>query len=175
MARSPQNPKAKRKVIPTLLIVGEGRHEEAFIKHVRRLFVPRDGGLRVTIKQAGGKGAEHVVEWACRQMKNVDYDRVAVLLDTDEGWSVAVRKNAKAKKIELLLSQPRLEAMLLRVLGVKPQEGVDGHAHKSQFAPYVNGDPTDAANYTEHFTPECLMRARSSEQAIDTLLKLLGV
>ncbi len=67
----------------TLLIVGEGRHEEAFLNHLKKLYVPRGCGLSVTIKNARGKGALHVVSWTARQIANADYDVVAVLLDTD--------------------------------------------------------------------------------------------
>ena len=42
----------------TLLIVGEGRHEEAFLNHVKLRYAPRGCGLAVTIKNARGKGAE---------------------------------------------------------------------------------------------------------------------
>lgn len=36
----------------TLLIVGEGRHEEAFLNHVKHLYVQRGCGLAVAIKNA---------------------------------------------------------------------------------------------------------------------------
>jgi len=49
----------KRKTYRTLLLVGEGATEVAFLKHVKSLFVPRDAGLKVTIKDAHGKGANH--------------------------------------------------------------------------------------------------------------------
>jgi hypothetical protein len=82
----------------TLLMVGEGFHEEAFLHHVKRLFAPRGCGLSVTVKNAQGKGAKHVVEWTGRQVENTAYDTVAVLLDTDTDWSLAVAKLAKRRK-----------------------------------------------------------------------------
>ena len=54
------------KVQRTLLIVGEGGAEEAFLKHVKHLYVPRGCGLIVTIKNARGKGAQHVINWTAR-------------------------------------------------------------------------------------------------------------
>jgi len=71
----------------TLLIVGEGRHEVAFLNHLKHLYVPRGCGLSVTIKNARGKGALHVINWTARQIANVDYDAVAALLDTDSDWN----------------------------------------------------------------------------------------
>gem|GEM_PF-2578925 len=49
---------ARLKASRTLLIVGEGRHEEAFLNHLKQLYVPRGCGLSVTIKNARGKGRE---------------------------------------------------------------------------------------------------------------------
>ena len=69
-----------------MLIVGEGRHEMAFLNHLKQLYVPRGCGLGLTIKNAGGKGALHVIEWTIRQMANADFDTVATLLDTDTDW-----------------------------------------------------------------------------------------
>ena len=41
----------------TLLLVGEGATEEAFLRHVKSIYAPRGAGLKVTIKNAHGKGA----------------------------------------------------------------------------------------------------------------------
>jgi hypothetical protein len=155
-----------------LLIVGEGRHEEAFLKHVKQLFVQREGDLKVTLKQAGGKGAQHVIDWTVRQTANTSYDQVAALLDTDADWNASVAKKAKQKKITVLTSDTCLEAMLLRILGKEPIG--DAKSLKKQFAPYVNQDATCHENYAEHFGKDRLLAARATEPTIDTLLKLLG-
>jgi hypothetical protein len=63
----------------TLLLVGEGYDEEAFLKYLKSQLVGRDADLRVTIKNAKGKGAKHVVEWTSRQAQLAGYDDVAVL------------------------------------------------------------------------------------------------
>jgi len=60
----------------------------------------------VTIKNARGKGARHVIDWTGRQIANADYDVVAAMLDTDQDWSPAVAKLAKSKKILVLASEP---------------------------------------------------------------------
>lgn len=160
------------KVQPTLLIVGEGRHEEAFLKHVKKLFAPRGCNLKVTIKQAGGKGAQHVVDWTRRQVANTAYDTVAALLDTDTDWTVTVEKIAKQKKITLLKSDICLEAMLLRALGQIPVG--DAQSLKKQFAPYVSNDATCPDNYSRYFGKDKLLAMRNVEPTIDSLLKLFS-
>lgn len=64
----------------TLLLVGEGETEQAFLQHVKALYVQRGSGLRVTVRCAHGKGAGHVVDYAIRQRIH-QFDQVAALLD----------------------------------------------------------------------------------------------
>lgn len=160
--------KAKR----TMLIVGEGYDEEAFLNHLKHLYVQRGCGLSVTIKNARGKGALHVVDWTARQIANADYDVVAALLDTDTDWNAKTEKLARTKKIQVLKSEPCFEAMMLRLIG-RPATG-DASALKRQFAPHVNNDATQHGNYALNYGAECLQAGRGKEQTIDALLKLLG-
>lgn len=156
----------------TLLIVGEGYHEEAFLNHVKQLYAPRGCGLSVSIKNARGKGAKHVVDWAIRQAANTAYDSVAAMLDTDQDWSPAVEKQARAKKVQVLASAPCFDAVMLRLLGKHPVG--DAKALKQLLAPYLNNDPTQRKNYADHFGKGCLEAGRGYEPTIDALLKLLG-
>lgn len=164
--------KANWKAQRTLLIVGEGADEVAFLNHVKQLYAPRGCGLAVTIKNAQGKSAKHVIEWTDRQMAVADYDVAAALLDTDTDWSPEVAKLAKKKRILVLTSEPCFEALMLRVLGANP----NGNAQtlKKQFAPFVDYDATQRENYTMNFSSERLQAGRLHEPAIDALLKLVG-
>lgn len=156
----------------TLLIVGEGYHEEAFLNHVKLLYVPRGCGLSVTIKNARGKGAKHVIEWTIRQAANANYDAVAALLDTDTDWTPAVSKLARTRKIQVMASEPCFDAVMLRLLGKAP--AMNASACKQQLAPFVNHDPTQRQNYALHFGAACIEAGREHEPTIDALLKLLG-
>ena len=157
----------------TLLIVGEGYHEEAFLHHVKKLYAPRRCGLAVTIKNARGKGAKHVIDHTIRQIANAKFDAVASMFDTDTDWSSALEKRARQKKIQLLPSGPCFDALMLRLLGVNPQG--DTRALKRLLAPYLNNDPTRPENYQRYFDQERLERGRVNEPTIDTLLKLFGL
>jgi hypothetical protein len=160
------------KAIRTMLIVGEGRDEEAFLNHLKRLYVPRGCGLTVTIKNARGKGALHVIDWTARQIANANYDAVAALLDTDTDWNSKTDRLARAKKIQVLKSEPCFEAMMLRLIG-KPAVG-DAHALKKQFAVWVNNDATQSRHYEEHFGHDPLQAGKCNERTIEELLKLFG-
>lgn len=156
----------------TLLIVGEGYHEEAFLNHVKQLYAPRGCGLAVTIKNARGKGAMHVIDWTIRQMANADFDTVAAMLDTDKDWSPAVARQARQKKIRVLPSDPCFDAVMLRLLGLNAQG--EAKALKRSLAPYLGNNPTERGSYEAHFGKERLEAGRQQEPTIDALLKLFG-
>jgi len=54
----------RRRVARTVLVVGEGDAEVMFLQQLMSLFVVRGSGVVVTIKNARGKGAAHVVDFA---------------------------------------------------------------------------------------------------------------
>jgi hypothetical protein len=108
----------RRQARRTVLLVGEGTAEESFLKHLKELYVERQGGVAVTIKNAHGKGAANVVDHARKQQRNADYDVVAALLDTDTDWNDATRKQARLGKVHPVPCSPCLEAVLLEIAGV---------------------------------------------------------
>ena len=156
----------------TLLIVGEGADEVAFLNHVKKLTIIRGCGLSVKIKNAQGKGARHVVEWTVRQKAIATYDTVAVLVDTDKDWSDSVIRLASRKKIHLLLSEPCFEALMMRILKEDPNG--DASTLKKRFAPFVNDDATQSENYMRNFSKDRLLESRALVSTIDQLLSLLG-
>jgi hypothetical protein len=103
-------PGKPRKVARTVLVVGEGDSEVCFLQHLKSLYVHRGSGVVVTIKNARGKGAQHVVDFAIRQSRNAEYDVKVALLDVDTDWNDKTRKLAKSGKVLVLPSVPCLEA-----------------------------------------------------------------
>lgn len=155
----------------TLLLVGEGYNEVAFLRFLKSNLVARSSGLTVTIKNAKGKGAKHVIEWTIRQMSNAQYDHVGVLFDTDTDWNQIVEKKAKSKKLILLKSEPCFEKMMLRLLNVQSENGTK--ALKKQFLEFVS-DPSDFRSYEHKFPISYLIQNRHANEAINTLLTLFG-
>ena len=155
----------------TLLLVGEGADEKAFLDYLKSHLAPRGSGAVITRKDAKGKGAKHVIDWTIRQATITQYDKVGVLFDTDTDWTLTVEKKAKQHKICLLKSEPCFEAMMLRMLNKTPE--LDSKKLKKQFVVFVNNDATDSKNYAKHFDVVILKTMRNTEQAIDQLLTLL--
>lgn len=164
--------KIKQRIVQkrTLLIVGEGADEKAFLSYLKEQLVPRGTGLMVTIKNAKGKGAKGVLDYTIRQSRIAEYVTVAALLDTDTDWSDALKKQAKSHKVLLLKSEPCFEAMLLRLLGKTPE--LDSKKLKAQFAPYVNNEATNSKQYAKYFNLEKLVAMQHTEPTIEQLLSL---
>lgn len=101
----------------TILLVGEGATEKAFLSHIKSNYVTRGCGVKATIHAAHGKGPDHVVRHAVGRCKNASYDRVVVLLDNDMPLSAAAKKLANSKRLRILESTPCLEGLLLKILG----------------------------------------------------------
>ena len=164
--------KLKQRIVQkrTLLIVGEGADEKAFLSYLKQQLVPRGAGLMVTIKNAKGKGAKGVLDYTIKQIRIPEYNTVAALFDTDTDRTDALVKQAKKHKVLLLKSEPCFEAMLLRLLGITPE--LDSKKLKAQFAPFVNNEATDSKQYAKHFNPEKLEAMQHTEPTIEMLLSL---
>lgn len=156
----------------TLLIVCEGYNEEAFLKYLSPRLAPRGCGLKVTIKNARGKSAKHIVGVAKSQSASFAYDTVAVMLDTDTDWSESIAATAKSNKIIAITSEPCFEALMLRVIG-KPATG-DASSLKKTFAIYVKNDACVSQNYAANFGIEILVATQNKEHAIKELLALFA-
>ncbi|CZZ19894.1 TPA: RloB domain-containing protein [Enterobacter hormaechei] len=152
----------------TLLFVGEGYCERAFLIHVNGLY--SKGLVKTKIVTAKGKGPEHVINHAisCKRMDG--YDRVAVLIDLDLPCAKGVLREAKSKGIRIIGSSPCLEGFLLDILGVAKAQTNDGC--KKLFNPILKGDPTDRDSYSEHFKKSVLDKARKNHPNLDEIIKI---
>lgn len=50
----------------TLLVVGEGETEVAFLSYLKRVYCQGENTVKVTVRNAYGKGPEHVLDHAHR-------------------------------------------------------------------------------------------------------------
>lgn len=160
-----------RELRPTALIVGEGYAEHAFLCHLRALYTANNQGVRLSIGNARGKGAKHVVEYTIKQAAQASYDCVASLLDTDKDWTPTVEANAKRHKIIVLPSEPCLEAWLLEICG-KHKTG-DSRFQKDRFRETFKC-PADAEGvFEKNFPRHLLDAARPRVALLDALVNIL--
>jgi len=154
----------------TLLFVGEGDCEVAFLGHIRNLFCSGGHGLKVTLRNAHGKGPDNVVNHALAFSRSNGFDKKACLLDTDLPWPIKSVKAAKKGKIHLIGSTPCLEGLLLRIIGREP--GENSMKCKKILQQLTGTKMTSKENYESIFTKVVLDNARSSLRELDALLCL---
>jgi hypothetical protein len=164
--------KARHIVQRTVLLVGEGDAEIAFVRHLKSLYVARGSGVAVTLKNARGKSALSVVQVAINQSRNADFDVKAALLDTDTGWDEKTQKVARKAKVKVLLCIPCLEAMLIGVHG-DIQQSQSSNNLKRIFETRFGAPAHDASLYPKHFSKELLEKARLKSAVLEELLTLL--
>lgn len=153
----------------TLLVVGEGDCEYAFLQFLRRLYCSDRAGVQVTIRNAQGGGPDSIVNQVIRHIRLAAYDKQLALLDTDLVWSDRLIKTAKKNKIVMVGSTPCLEGLLLRILGQSAPE--QSALCKKNLQAHLKADMTDWRHYEMHFDRVQLERARNVLNALDTVLR----
>lgn len=167
MARHTKPHIAQRK---TLLAVGEGKAEAAFLKYLRGIYCSGRSGVKVTVRDASGKGPSNVIGTAIGALRISSYDKKLCLLDTDLEWTKENIIDAKRKKIELVGSRPCLEGLLLQILGrTVPGSSLDC---KRQLKMITGKDMFEAEDYATNFPYAVLQNLRPSIAQLDKLLEL---
>lgn len=161
----------RRRAARTVLLVGEGDAEVLFLQHLKSLYVHRGSGVAVTIKNARGKGAAHVVDFARRQSSNAAFDAVAALLDTDTDWSNKTQAAASKARVKVITCEPCLEAVLLAV-HQRPVQGRSSAQLKKDFFDRF-GAPAHQAAYAVHFDIPVLTQAQVRIQVVQQLWVLM--
>ena len=163
--------KIRHLVKTSLIIVGEGAHDKAFLDHMKELYDGRETNQSVKIASADGGSPKDIIEVVIKKSKNADYDKRYVLMDSDIPLSDKEYKLAKDNKITLLLSEPLcLEGMLLDVLGQKSAS--TSQACKDKLHPLLAGKPTEKQSYRVKFSKPVL--DTTTKQTIVTLRNVLA-
>ena len=164
---------APRQIRRTVLIVGEGLAEVEFLTHLRALYTAGQQGCRITLKNARGRGAGHVVKHAIAQRAQATYDRAAAMLDTDTDWTLATQTLARRNSITVLACDPCLEAWLLRLAGQHLRAGIVSADAKARFATVFGGAAHDNGVIARHFTRKVLDTAATHDPLLSELFELI--
>ncbi len=107
-----------RKQRKTLLIVGEGQTEHAFLKYLVSLFCRDKQGPKATVENAHGKGPENILNTAIRIKRRASYDKTVAVLDTDIPWTQSLKREARSNKelLEHHCNEPQKIEELRRLL-----------------------------------------------------------
>lgn len=159
--------KSVRKLKKTLLAVGEGSSEKAFLLHLKSIY--STGDPKVTVVTAGGKGPNNVINHAIACMRCDGYDECVVLLDTDIPWPPKLVKQAEAKGIRLVGSDPCLEGFLLDILSRRKSNTNDGC--KELLHPLLNGESTSRDSYSILFKKDIIENAKQRIEKLKVLVE----
>lgn len=163
MSRTNPNKPKPRYARHTAQIVVEGFTEEAFCKHLKRLFA-RDCGVKVDIHNARGGSPKDVVNSA---LKRKGFDRTFVFFDTDVELPKTWAAKSRAAGHIPLTPSPCVEAVFLQLLGkpVPPNTDACKKAFEEILPPPQKYLPQ---GYTNLYPKEILQQ--STMDIIQTLL-----
>ncbi len=156
--------KSRKVKLATLIVMGEGPHEKAFLNHMKHLYDDRTTEQKVTIDSADGGSPHDIINSVVRKHRHTDFDRRFVLLDSDVNIEPKDRELARKNRIVLIESKPVcLEGMLLDILDERVPR--TNQACKDALHSQLSGKPTIASSYADIFTKD-LLDSTEKEQII---------
>ena len=175
---TPLLPTKTRTVKETLLIVCEGDAEIAFVRFVKRTYADALGRA-VQEHNAKGKGGKHVLETGLRRAKNNRaYDKVVLLLDTDQDWNDELRARTRKSRvgkhpISVIEADPCLESWLLQILGAET-EGDTRHV-KQKFQAHTGVEAHEPEWMERLLSRDVLDKARAQVSQLADLMNHMGI
>ena len=160
----------------TVLLVGEGPMEWAFLRHVVQLFTDRSGPVAARPDNAHGGSPETIIQTARKLLRQRAFDVCVILMDTDVPWPVSRPSHIGGTRVEYLTAAPCLEGLLLRIVGhtgITTASTVD-ECKRALYDNYVDrSHRTESQAYTRAFPKDLLLRRRGAVAQLDALLKEL--
>ncbi len=155
----------KKVVVSTLIIVGEGACEKAFLGHLKQLF-SNNTNQKVKVDSADGGSPYDIVNTTVKKTRHIAYDKKYILIDSDIVIDEKTKKLARENNIHIIESIPLcLEGMLLDVLGQKVP--TTSNQCKNLLHSQLSGLPTDKESY------EVLFEKNILENSANGSMKLL--
>lgn len=144
----------------TLLIMGEGEHDKAFLEHMKGIYYDRQSGSKIRLDFSGGGSPHDIIKDTIKKSRHVAYDRKIILMDDDIEIYQQDQNAARNASILILQSTPIcLEGMLLNVLGEKIP--TSAQKCKGVLHPLLSGRPTLAKSYEPLFPKPVLDAAKN--------------
>lgn len=167
----------------TILIVGEGPTEKAFLQFIKELYIMRDADIVVKVECGSGGSPRSVVERAIRLCASRAYDKCFVLFDADlplETDAKLKQRMQKKPSVQILKATPCIEGLFLAILkhpGFFQNSALASASCKREFeANYLSADKKmDKRSYASHFTKETLDKLRKYIPEFDAILKAMQV
>ena len=166
----------------TILFVGEGPTEKAFLQHLQTLYISRDANIVVKVESGSGGAPSSVAQKAIRLRSSRAYDRCFILVDADRPLVVDRKLEDRMKKkprIEVLKSTPCIEGLFLAILrrnNFSQARTSSDHCKREFEANYMTDDrKTDKRSYTDKFSRPILDACRGGVPELDSILNSMQV
>ncbi|MGP9676874.1 MULTISPECIES: hypothetical protein [unclassified Halomonas] len=144
----------------TLLIVGEGADDQAFIKNMHQMCRTDHSDIRPKIEKQSGGSPGNIIDNVTRKYSHQAFDQRFIVLDADVPLSQQERDRARKHGYQIILWAPVcLEGALLEVLGERVDENEVATSLKRRLHPLLDGPHTDSKAY------RCLFSRAVLEQA----------
>lgn len=155
----------------TLLVMGEGEHDKAFLSHMKGIYYERHSGSKITLDFSSGGSPHDIIKDTVKKSRHVDYDQKFILMDSDVPVKQQDIKAAKDSGIAILYSEPLcLEGMLLSILA----QSIPNTAQKckSMLHPKLSDNPALSKSYEPLFAKPVL--DKTTHNTVVTLRSLLS-
>ncbi len=180
MAPNPRNyVKSTKK---TILIVGEGPTEKAFLQHIQALYIMRDCALVVKVESGSGGSPRSVIEKTVRLRGSRAYDQCFILLDKDKPIEIdkTLEKRIKQKPcIKILEATPCIEGLFLAILKFPnfSQSTAQSTICKKEFEQvYIRANKkTDKRSYATVFPRTMIEGCRNGVLELNCILEAMGI
>jgi len=146
----------------TLLVVGEGPSDKAFLDHMKVCLNIRELGRSVTVEAGDGGSPGNVINNSIRKNSSKEFDKKVVILDSDVQITRRDRTLADQNDYDILQWSPVcLEWSLLEVLSERVGNETC-RALKNRLERLVAGKLTDKKSYEKRFTCKVLEETQQS-------------
>lgn len=166
----------------TILIVGEGPTEKAFLQYLKELYISRDAPFSIKIESGCGGSPNSVIQKAIRLRGSRAYDKCFVLVDTDKPLTpdLKLQKRMHQKpRIEILGATPCIEGLFLAILQhprFSPSKTASDSCKYEFEKNYIAPDKKpDKRSYADRFSRTILEERRKQIPELDAILKALQV
>lgn len=161
----------KRSVRKTVLIVCEGKRDEAFLRYLRSLYCAGDATRpQVKVKQSRGRGGDGVAMTLLRQRTIENVDLAVAFTEADVPPSPAYAKKLRAdRRVRWVVADPCLEGLLLAILKI-PVPDLTAHC-KARIADLEPRDLYSPEEYALRWARAELEAARERIEGLDLLIR----
>ncbi len=178
---SAQNKVRIRKTKTTILMVGEGLKDKAFLRHLQGIYVSREDDISVKIECASGGSPRSIVEKTIRLRSTRDYDKCIVFIDEDRSLETDRELRRRMKEhppMQIVWIKPCMEGLLLEILRYPDfsRHNISTDFCKRQFESYIPIDKqTEKSSYARIFPKTKLNSCRKHIRELDNILKAMQV